>query len=98
MTDAAGPRGSMRAVRYERYGGPERLGLVSVDVPRPARGQVLVRVRASSVNSWDWDLLRGRPWYARLAGPLRPAHRVLGADLVGEIVEVGEEVTSFRIR
>ncbi|SDS58283.1 NADPH:quinone reductase [Agromyces flavus] len=87
----------MRAVRYDRYGGPDRLRLVEVDVPRPARGQVLVRVSASSVNSWDWDLLRGRPWYARLGGPLRPAHPVLGADLVGDVVEVGDAVRAFRV-
>ncbi|MFE5673330.1 NAD(P)-dependent alcohol dehydrogenase [Agromyces sp. NPDC056523] len=97
MTDGAGRPRRMRAVRYDRYGGPERLRLVDVDVPRPASGQVLVRVRASSVNSWDWDLLRGRPWYARIAGPFRPARPVLGADLVGEVVEVGEEVASFRV-
>lgn len=87
----------MRAVEYDRYGGPERLRLVEVDVPRTKPGQVLVRVRASSVNSWDWDLLRGRPWYVRIGALRRPAHPVLGADLVGEVVGVGNGVTSLHV-
>ena len=51
----------MRAVRYERYGGPQRLQLVDLPTPQPRSDEVLVRVRAASLNSWDWDLLRGRP-------------------------------------
>ena len=97
MTGPAARPARMRAVRYERYGGPERLRLVEVGVPSPAPGRVLVRVRASSVNSWDWDLLRGRPWFARLGGLFRPAHPVLGADVVGEVVEVGSGVTVFGV-
>lgn len=97
MTEAAARRARMRAVRYDRYGGPDRLRLIEVDTPRPAPGQALVRVRASSVNSWDWDLLRGRPWFVRIGALTRPAHPVLGADLVGEIVEVGADVTAFGV-
>ncbi|GAA1059769.1 NAD(P)-dependent alcohol dehydrogenase [Agromyces bracchium] len=78
----------MRAVRYERYGGPDRLRLVDAPVPAPGPGQVLVRVVASSVNSWDWDLLRGGV-LARIVAPRRPAHPVLGADVSGEVVAVG---------
>ena len=97
MTEAAARPTRMRAVRYDRYGGPERLRLVEVDVPSPAPGAVLVRVRASSVNSWDWDLLRGRPWFVRIGALTRPAHPVLGADLVGRVVEVGSGVTEFGV-
>ncbi|MFC5791850.1 NAD(P)-dependent alcohol dehydrogenase [Agromyces tardus] len=96
-TDAAALPARMRALRYDRYGGPERLQLVEVPVPRPAAGQVLVRVRASSVNSWDWDLLRGRPWFVRLGAPGRPAHPVLGADVAGEVVAVGAGETPFQV-
>jgi NADPH:quinone reductase-like Zn-dependent oxidoreductase len=97
VTEAAARPARMRAVRYDRYGGPERLRLVEADVPTPAPGQVRVRVRASSVNSWDWDLLRGRPWFVRIGAMTRPAHPVLGADLVGEVAEVGSGVTAFRV-
>jgi NADPH:quinone reductase-like Zn-dependent oxidoreductase len=86
----------MRAIRYERYGGPGRLREVELPTPRPGAGEVLVRVRAASVNSWDWDLLRGRPMITRLGGGLRrPAHPVLGADVAGEVVAVGAGATSF---
>ena len=87
----------MRAVRYERYGGPERLRLVEVPTPEPRTGQLLVRVRAASVNSWDWDLLRGRPLLARLGGLFRPRLSVLGADVAGEVVALGDGVTGFAV-
>ena len=87
----------MRAVRYERYGGPERLHLVELPTPEPVPGGVLVRVRAASLNSWDWDLLRGRPLFARLGGLFRPRLPVLGADVAGEVVAVGDGVTEFAV-
>ena len=87
----------MRAVRYERYGGPERLRLVDAPTPEPGPGQVLVRVHAASVNSWDWDLLRGRPLFARMGGLFRPRMRVLGADVAGEVVAVGEGAAGFAV-
>ena len=87
----------MRAVRYERYGGPERLRLVELPTPQPGPGEVLVRVRAASLNSWDWDLLRGRPFIARIGGLFRPRLPVLGADVAGEVVAVGDGVTNLRV-
>jgi len=87
----------MRSVRYERYGGPERLHVVDLPTPVHGPGEVLVRVRATSVNSWDWDLLRGRPLFARIGGLRRPRMPVLGADVAGEVVAVGAEVTSFAV-
>lgn len=87
----------MRAVRYERYGGPERLRVVETPTPEPGPGQVLVRVHAASVNSWDWDLLRGRPLFARMGGPFRPRMRVLGADVAGEVVALGEGASGFAV-
>lgn len=87
----------MRAVRYERYGGPERLRVVETPTPEAGPGQVLVRVRAASVNSWDWDLLRGRPLFARMGGLFRPRMRVLGADVAGEVVAVGEGAAGFAV-
>lgn len=79
----------MRAVVYSAYGGVERLRLAEVAQPTPGPGEVLIRVRATSLNSWDWDLLRGKPFLARLGGLLRPRHPILGADVAGLVEAVG---------
>ncbi len=80
----------MRAIVYERFGGPEVLHLEEVEKPVPGDGEVLVRVRAASVNSWDWDLLRGVPSILRLG---KPPHRTLGADIAGTVEQLGSHAT-----
>ena len=57
---------------------------------------MLTEVRAVSVNASDWETLRGRPMYARIDGPFRPRHRVLGSDIAGRVVAVGPGVTAFQ--
>jgi NADPH:quinone reductase-like Zn-dependent oxidoreductase len=89
----------VKAIRFQRYGSPEVLELR--DVGRPAVGddEVLVRVRAASVNPLDWHFMRGRPYLVRmLAGLSRPraSARRLGADLAGSVEAVGTNVTEFR--
>lgn len=88
----------MRAVVYERYGPPERvLRVAEIDRPSVGEHDVLVRVRAASVNSWDCDNLLGRPLLSRPGwGVVRPRRRVLGADVAGDVVAVGGSVTRFR--
>jgi NADPH:quinone reductase-like Zn-dependent oxidoreductase len=85
----------VRAVVYERYGGPEALTLREVPTPIPSRGEVIVEVVATSVNLSDWEGLRGRPGYARIGGLIRPAHQTLGSDIAGRIVAVGDGVSRF---
>jgi NADPH:quinone reductase-like Zn-dependent oxidoreductase len=85
----------MRAVVYDRYGGPEVLRLVEVDRPTPGPGQVLVDVRAVGLNASDWETLRGRPAYSRIGGPFRPAVPTLGSDIAGVVAAVGPGVTRF---
>src|SRR5262245_12347756 len=88
---------SMRAIRFPRYGSPDVLELVDVDVPVPADDQVLVRVRAASVNALDWHRLTARPHLARLSDGLRrPKDPRLGADVAGIVEAVGQDVTRFR--
>ncbi|HEV2517766.1 MAG TPA: NAD(P)-dependent alcohol dehydrogenase [Devosia sp.] len=82
----------MRAVVYSAYGGVEQLRLVEVEKPRPGMGEALIRVKAASLNSWDWDLLRGQPFLARLGGLLKPYHPILGADVAGVVEAVGAGV------
>ena len=86
----------MKAIIIDRYGAPEVFRLEEVDKPVAGDGQVLVRVRASSVNPADWHLLTGRPKLFRAAfGLLRPKHRILGADFAGQVEAVGANVTRF---
>ena len=86
----------MRAVVQDRYGTPEVLRLTDLPVPEPGPDQVLLRVRATSLNLSDWETLTGSPAYARLGGLRRPRRPVLGSDVAGVVEAVGERVTSFR--
>lgn len=91
----------MRAVVQRRYGSPARLSVGRVPIPAPAGDEVLVRVRASSVNARDWHVMRGEPRVARLMAPaifgLRgPRHAVPGTDIAGVVEAVGRDVTAWR--
>ncbi|MEV5016508.1 NAD(P)-dependent alcohol dehydrogenase [Streptomyces sp. NPDC053780] len=85
----------MKAVVQERFGPPEVLRLEEIDRPRPGDGQVLVRVRAASVNPYDWHMMRGDPYAARLTGGMgfrRPKCRVAGIDVAGVVECAGAGV------
>lgn len=63
----------MKAIVFSEYGSPDVLRLEEVEKPTPKVDEVLVRVHAASVNSWDWELLRGTPFVNRLIfGLLKP--------------------------
>ncbi|MEO8528310.1 MAG: NAD(P)-dependent alcohol dehydrogenase, partial [Pseudolysinimonas sp.] len=80
----------------DTWGGVEAVRVLEVSVPEPGPSQVLVSVRASSVNALDWHQLEGLPYLIRLAGGLRrPKDRFLGADVAGVVEAVGSEVTRF---
>ena len=88
---------SMKAIIQDRYGPPDVLRLEDVERPVPADDEVLIRVRATSVNAADLDALFGRPAFARpLYGVRRPKHRIPGMDVAGEVVSVGRLVTRFK--
>jgi NADPH:quinone reductase-like Zn-dependent oxidoreductase len=89
----------MKAIVQERFGPPDVLRLAEVDRPEPGPGQVLVRVRAAALNPYDWHLLRGDPYVARLMGAVgltRPKSRVAGIDAAGEVEAVGSDVRGLR--
>ncbi|MEP6680764.1 MAG: NAD(P)-dependent alcohol dehydrogenase [Chloroflexota bacterium] len=82
----------------DRYGPPEVQRLEEVDRPVPSPGDVLVRIRATTVNRTDCGLRSARPFFARLiTGLLRPKHRILGMELAGEVEAVGPGVTEFKV-
>ncbi len=89
----------MKAIRFYRYGPPEVLELADIDVPAVGDDEVLVRVRAASVNPLDWHFMRGAPYLVRaMAGLSRPRASAtrLGADMAGSVEAVGRNVTGFR--
>src|SRR5579884_2587383 len=87
----------MKAVVYHEYGSPDVLRCEDVPKPMPADGEVLIRVRAASVNPLDWHFLRGLPYPLRLmAGIRRPKIAGLGVDVAGEVAAAGAGVTGFR--
>lgn len=87
----------MKAVVYEKYGSPDLLQLKEVAMPTPKDQQVLVKVKAASVNSWDWDMLTGKPYlYRLLFGWFKPKLKILGADVSGVVEAVGNSVTHFK--
>ncbi|HKG56788.1 MAG TPA: hypothetical protein VKA85_06040, partial [Candidatus Limnocylindrales bacterium] len=61
----------MKAIVRGRYGSPDVLGLDEVDAPVASDDAILVRVRASSLNAYDWHMMRGLPYVARLSEGLR---------------------------
>lgn len=88
----------MKGVILKGYGGPDALELRDVPSPTPKADQVLVQVQAASINDWDWEMLRGQSLVIRmLHGLFRPKVPILGCDIAGRVVAVGEAVKSFRV-
>ena len=89
---------SVRAAVNVRYGPPERVHLTDLPDPRPAQGEILVRVGATSVNRTDCAYRAARPFFVRAAtGLLRPRRTVLGTEFAGVVEERGPRVTDFAV-
>ncbi|MFJ6836756.1 NAD(P)-dependent alcohol dehydrogenase [Streptomyces sp. NPDC091209] len=87
----------MKAIAQDRYGSPDALELREFDTPVPTGNQVLVRVKAVSLNAYDWHLMRGDPYLARLSfGARRPRQRIRGRDFAGLVEAVGGDVKRLR--
>ncbi|GIG68026.1 NAD(P)-dependent alcohol dehydrogenase [Phytomonospora endophytica] len=87
----------MKAIVFEKYGPPELLRYAEVPDPSPGAGDVLVRVKAASVNAGDMVVMRGRPPMLRLVfGLRRPKKRILGRAVAGTVEAVGPKVTAWK--
>lgn len=86
----------MRAIVRSEYGSADVLRQEEMDAPSPGSDEVLIEVRATSVNASDWEFLTGSPVYTRMWGLFRPKYRVLGSDIAGVVVATGEKVTKFQ--
>ena len=88
----------MKAVVWDRYGPPEILRLADVERPTPKEGEVLVQVRATTVTRSDCGWRSGKPFFSRFfTGLRRPKRRILGTEFAGEVAEVGDAVSEFRV-
>jgi NADPH:quinone reductase-like Zn-dependent oxidoreductase len=82
---------TMKAIVYCDYGPPDVLKLMDIPKPVPNDNQVLVKVRAASVNPYDWHFIRGTPYIMRLGVGLRkPKVTRIGVDFAGTIEAVGK--------
>ena len=87
----------MKVIIFNKYGSPDLLKLEEIPKPVPRQNEVLVKIQAASINSWDWELLHGTPFTNRLMfGLFQPRIRILGADIAGRIETVGKNVTRFQ--
>ncbi len=87
----------MKAAVYTNYGPPEVAQLKEIPKPIPAADEVLVKVYASTVNRTDAGFRSAEYFISRFwTGLLKPKHPVLGCEFAGKVVEIGENVTSFK--
>ena len=89
----------MKAIVYHRYGSPDVLRREDIPKPEPGDDEVLVKVHAVSINSWDWDMLTGRPYaYRFLSGLFKPKRILIhGCDIAGKVEAVGKNVELFAV-
>ncbi len=88
----------MKAIVLTKYRSPEYFELQEIEKPKPKDNEVLVKVFAVAINSWDWEILIAKPFVNRLmAGLLKPKRiRILGCDIAGRIESVGKNVKQFQ--
>jgi NADPH:quinone reductase-like Zn-dependent oxidoreductase len=87
----------MKAIVYQGFGSPDILRCEEIDKPIPGDDEVLVKVRAASVNPLDWKLMKGGPFIVRLLlGLGKPKIKRPGVDVAGQIEAVGRNVTQFK--
>ncbi|HYW37087.1 MAG TPA: NAD(P)-dependent alcohol dehydrogenase [Terriglobales bacterium] len=87
----------MKAIVYHDYGSPDVLKCEEIEKPTVGDHEVLIKVRAASVNPLDWHFMRGTPYFVRIAAGLRkPKITRLGVDVAGQVEAVGRNVTQFK--
>src|SRR5881296_908755 len=87
----------MKATVYRKYGSPEVLKCEEIEKSVPKDNEVLIKVRAASVNPYDWHFMRGTPYFVRImAGLRKPKITRFGVDVAGQVEAVGRNVTQFK--
>src|SRR3970282_1939301 len=88
----------MKAIVYYSYGSPDVLKYEEIEKPTAGDDEVLIKVRAASVNPLDWRLMRGKPLFVRvmIGGLRKPKITRPGRDVAGQVEAVGRNVTQFK--
>ncbi len=88
----------MKAIVYTQYGSPDVLQLKDVEKPVPKDFELLITVRATTVNRTDCANLRAKPAIMRISmGLLKPKKQILGTEFAGHVEDIGKAVTSFKV-
>lgn len=88
----------MKAMVIKEYGSPNNLNIEEVPKPKINKNQVLIKIKAVSINDLDLGIIEGKSLINRLlAGLFRPKIQILGSDIAGVIEEIGDNVTKFKI-
>lgn len=87
----------MNAIVYRQYGQPDVMTLEEVPTPVPEPSEVLVQIHATTVNSYDWDLLTGSTWVTRIGAWKTPRFPILGCDVSGTVAAIGDDVEGFTV-
>lgn len=88
----------MKASVYTAYGSPDVLQVKEVAKPTPKDHEVLIKVKAATVNRSDCAMLRAQPFIMRFGtGLFKPKKTILGTDFAGQIEAIGKEVKSFKV-
>ena len=88
----------MKAIIFKKYGSPDILKLQEVEQPTPAENEVLVKIRATAINDYDWSLVRGKPFLYRLMfGLMKPKNHIPGMELAGTVEALGSNTSRFGV-
>ena len=88
----------MKAIVYANYGHPEVLRMVEVDKPTPKNDEVLIKVYATTLNRTDCGFRSAKYFVSRLVtGLTKPRKPIAGSEFAGKVVEIGANVTNFKI-
>ncbi len=89
----------MKAMVFRKYGSPDVFHLEDVDKPTPKDNEVLIKVKAASINEWDWSILTAKMFVNRMMfGLFRPKKmNILGCDVSGIVEAVGKDVREFKV-
>lgn len=88
----------MKAAVHTRYGSSDVVQLSEIPRPDPGDDEILIQVRAASVNDFDWGLISGKPYFIRLfLGLRKPKITISGCDIAGTVVETGKQVIRWRV-